>query len=94
MGGQAVQVILRDEGLRGFFRGVVPSYWGITENAVHFVLYERLKKVILERVRPRFRGQTVFDPTRVWSRAPFQRSSILGNRRVRGQAFLNAPPSR
>lgn len=42
-------MILREEGPKGFFRGVVPSYWGISENAVHFVLYERLKKLILEQ---------------------------------------------
>ena len=24
---QAVKIIMREEGLRGFFRGVIPSYW-------------------------------------------------------------------
>jgi solute carrier family 25, member 33/36 len=39
----AVVKIFREEGIRGFFKGLTASYWGVTEGALHFVVYERLK---------------------------------------------------
>jgi len=42
----AVRQIFQEEGARGFFKGLVPSYWGISESALHFVLYEYLKNTI------------------------------------------------
>ena len=32
------------QGLRGFYRGITASYFGITETMIHFVIYERLKR--------------------------------------------------
>mmetsp|Transcript_15781 Transcript_15781/g.37395 ORF Transcript_15781/g.37395 Transcript_15781/m.37395 type:complete len:326 (+) Transcript_15781:176-1153(+) len=45
----ATRLILKEEGVRGFFKGLIPSYWGISESALHFVLYEALKQRIAAR---------------------------------------------
>lgn len=39
----------REEGIRGFYRGLTASYWGVTEGALHFLLYERLKRAAVAR---------------------------------------------
>lgn len=36
------------EGPRAFFRGLTASYWGITESAIQFALYEESKSMIEE----------------------------------------------
>lgn len=35
--------IFREEGVAGYFKGLTASYWGVTEGALHFVVYERIK---------------------------------------------------
>ncbi len=37
------------QGVRGFWKGVTASYWGISETIIHFVIYESLKKQVIER---------------------------------------------
>jgi phosphoenolpyruvate carboxylase len=41
----AVRRIFQKEGLYGFYRGLVPSLFGVTHVAVQFPLYERLKRI-------------------------------------------------
>lgn len=41
--GGAIQSIFKEEGIAGFYRGLSASYWGCTEGAVQFLLYERIK---------------------------------------------------
>jgi hypothetical protein len=36
---------MRDEGPRGFYKGLSASYLGVTEGTIQWVLYERLKKL-------------------------------------------------
>ena len=36
-------MIILFQGIRGFWRGVTASYWGISETVIHFVIYEYLK---------------------------------------------------
>lgn len=36
------------QGIRGFWKGVTASYWGISETVIHFVIYENLKKRIAQ----------------------------------------------
>lgn len=38
-----VQRVFREEGIRGFYKGLVASYVGISETAIQFMLYERFK---------------------------------------------------
>lgn len=40
----AARKILREEGIGGFYKGLRASYWGTTEAALQFVLYEQLQK--------------------------------------------------
>lgn len=36
------------DGLRGFYRGMSASYAGISETVIHFVIYESIKRKLLE----------------------------------------------
>ncbi|KAF7972839.1 hypothetical protein HWV62_427 [Athelia sp. TMB] len=38
-----IKAILRQEGVRGFYKGLSASYLGVTEGTIQWVLYERLK---------------------------------------------------
>ncbi|KAH8586794.1 mitochondrial carrier domain-containing protein [Bisporella sp. PMI_857] len=35
--------VIRQEGIKGFYRGLSASYLGVTESALHWVLYEQMK---------------------------------------------------
>lgn len=45
--------IFREEGIPGFFKGLTASYWGVTEGALHFVVYERIKAKLVADNRKR-----------------------------------------
>jgi solute carrier family 25 protein 33/36 len=40
-----IKQIMRNEGVRGFYKGLSASYLGVTEGTIQWVLYERLKKM-------------------------------------------------
>ena len=40
-----IKRLLREEGVRGFYKGLSASYLGVTEGTIQWVLYERLKKL-------------------------------------------------
>lgn len=40
-----IKQIARDEGIRGFYKGLSASYLGVTEGVIQWVLYERLKRL-------------------------------------------------
>jgi len=40
-----IQQIMREEGVRGFYKGLSASYLGVTEGTIQWVLYERLKRL-------------------------------------------------
>lgn len=40
---QCVTNIYNQAGLRGFYKGITASYFGISETVIHFVIYEALK---------------------------------------------------
>lgn len=47
-GGSVVSTITqiaREEGVRGFYKGLSASYLGVTESTIQWVLYERLKRL-------------------------------------------------
>ena len=41
-----MQQVLRQEGIRGLYKGLSASYLGSVETALHLVLYERLKVIL------------------------------------------------
>ncbi|KAI8985651.1 mitochondrial carrier [Trametes punicea] len=40
-----IRKIFREEGIRGFYKGLSASYLGVTEGTIQWVLYERLKRL-------------------------------------------------
>lgn len=44
---EAIKRIYETNGLRGFYKGITASYFGISETVVHFVIYEALKKKLV-----------------------------------------------
>jgi len=48
---QCIKLVYKESGVKGFYKGITASYYGISETMVHFVIYEYLKKVILTRNR-------------------------------------------
>ncbi|XP_071805517.1 solute carrier family 25 member 36-A-like [Asterias amurensis] len=46
---RCAQYVHSREGIRGFYRGISASYMGISETAIHFVIYEHIKSLLTER---------------------------------------------
>ncbi len=44
----AVKTIYKNEGIGGFYRGITASYWGCAEGCIQFVLYEKVKKKMVD----------------------------------------------
>ncbi|CAN8100071.1 unnamed protein product [Discula destructiva] len=44
-----IRQVFRDEGLRGFFKGMSASYLGASESTLQWVLYEQMKKSLRHR---------------------------------------------
>jgi solute carrier family 25 protein 33/36 len=40
-----IKLIMKESGVRGFYKGLSASYLGVTEGTIQWVLYERLKKI-------------------------------------------------
>lgn len=55
--GQVISTIFREEGVSGFYKGIVASYWGCAEGAVQFLMYEQLKTRLLKRNNRLGKGQ-------------------------------------
>lgn len=47
--GDAIATIFKEEGIAGFYKGICASYWGCTEGAMQFILYEQFKTRLLTR---------------------------------------------
>uniref|UniRef100_A0A672HD37 Solute carrier family 25 member 36-A-like n=1 Tax=Salarias fasciatus TaxID=181472 RepID=A0A672HD37_SALFA len=47
-----VRRVYQADGLRGFYRGMSASYAGISETVIHFVIYENIKRRLLEAKAP------------------------------------------
>lgn len=43
--GDCIRRIYRDEGIKGFYKGLTASFLGIFETAIYFVLYEQVKNM-------------------------------------------------
>jgi len=46
--GETINAIYKTEGIGGFYKGLSASYWGCTEGAIQFLLYERVKSRLLD----------------------------------------------
>jgi solute carrier family 25 protein 33/36 len=44
---QCTRETWRESGLRGFYKGITASYFGISETIIHFVIYEAIKARLL-----------------------------------------------
>lgn len=51
---QCINRIYETNGLRGFYKGITASYFGISETVVHFVIYEALKKKLVSSLPAQF----------------------------------------
>nr|XP_061797659.1 solute carrier family 25 member 36-A-like isoform X2 [Nerophis lumbriciformis] len=49
---ECVRRVYQSDGLRGFYRGMSASYAGISETVIHFVIYESIKRRIMEAKAP------------------------------------------
>lgn len=58
-----VRNIYQQEGISGFYRGLQASYWGCTEGAVQFIIYEQLKTKLLHRRNEQLRKQHLPETT-------------------------------
>uniref|UniRef100_A0A8D0G5M1 Solute carrier family 25 member 36 n=1 Tax=Sphenodon punctatus TaxID=8508 RepID=A0A8D0G5M1_SPHPU len=45
---ECVRKVYQSDGIRGFYRGMSASYAGISETVIHFVIYESIKRKLLE----------------------------------------------
>lgn len=71
----AISCMLRTEGPTSFYRGFSASLWGTSEAAIHFVLYERLKKLQYARLEARAEREGLTRPTEL---SPLQYMAIAG----------------
>jgi solute carrier family 25, member 33/36 len=65
-----IRQVLRDEGPRGFFRGLSASYLGVAESTLHWMMYENIKRRLAARearVRASGRPRSWWDRTVEWS---------------------------
>ncbi|OCT80954.1 hypothetical protein XELAEV_18027766mg [Xenopus laevis] len=47
-----IRKVYKTDGLKGFYRGMSASYAGISETVIHFVIYESIKRKLLEQKIP------------------------------------------
>lgn len=62
--------VIRQEGIRGLYRGLSASYLGVTESTLQWVLYERMKRYLARRkelIVESGRQETVWDGFVDWS---------------------------
>jgi solute carrier family 25 protein 33/36 len=66
----AIGTIFREEGIKGFYKGIFASYWGCSEGAIQFILYEQFKKRLLRRENAR-RARLGLEETRQLSQVSY-----------------------
>lgn len=47
---ECVKKIYKTSGLKGFYKGITASYFGISETVIHFVIYEAIKAKIVSSI--------------------------------------------
>jgi len=66
----AIRTILREEGIGGFYKGIEASYWGCSEGAIQFMLYEQVKSRLLRQKNENRQKQGLV-PTEELSKATY-----------------------
>ena len=65
-----IKQVVRQEGIRGLYKGMSASYLGVTESTLQWVLYEQMKKTLAKREEQIVlsgRPRTVWDNTVEWT---------------------------
>jgi len=65
-----IKQVVRQEGIRGLYKGMSASYLGVTETTIQWVLYEQMKTALTkreERIVLSGRPETVWDKTVSWT---------------------------
>ncbi|GAB1312290.1 Pyrimidine nucleotide transporter, mitochondrial [Madurella fahalii] len=65
-----ISQVLRNEGLRGLYKGMSASYLGVAESTMHWMLYEQIKRSLVrreERIERSGREKTWWDHTVDWT---------------------------
>ncbi len=65
-----VRQVLRNEGVRGLYKGMSASYLGVSESSIQWVLYEQIKSAFRrrdQRIALAGRTKTVWDRTVDWT---------------------------
>ncbi|KAI0384536.1 mitochondrial carrier [Hypomontagnella monticulosa] len=65
-----IKQVMRDEGPRGFFKGLSASYLGVTESTLQWMMYEELKhqlRLRQDRIEKSGREKTWWDHTVDWT---------------------------
>jgi Mitochondrial carrier protein len=65
-----IKQVVRQEGIRGLYKGMSASYLGVTESTLQWVLYEQMKKSLAkreERIVLSGRPKNVWDRTVEWT---------------------------
>lgn len=53
---KCIRLIYEEHGMRGFYKGITASYFGVTETVIHFLIYESLKARLLKNDHPESSG--------------------------------------
>ncbi|EAQ90010.1 hypothetical protein CHGG_06629 [Chaetomium globosum CBS 148.51] len=65
-----IRQVLRDEGIRGLYKGMSASYLGVAESTMHWMLYEQIKRSLVrreERIALSGRSKGWWDHTVDWT---------------------------
>lgn len=74
--GDVITSIWKQEGIGGFYKGILASYWGCTEGAAQFLLYEQFKSKLLRRENAH-RARRGLPPTSDLTRSQYFWSAAL-----------------
>ena len=74
--GDAIATIFREEGAKGFYKGIFASYWGCTEGALQFILYEQFKTRLVKQQNSR-RAAKGLPPTDQLSKGTYFASAAV-----------------
>ena len=68
------RAIVAENGVKGLYRGLKASYWGLSEGALQFFLYEKAKRVMMDaNARADGRGEVVRTRMREAGSARYQK---------------------